>query len=479
MKTKLPILLLFCFAITSPAQAPDRQQFVRVEAPTVVLAHVRLIDGTGAAAREDQTIVISGGKVRSIEASAAAKPPADARVLDLNGYTVLPGLVGMHNHMFFPMGGSPPMYSNMGSSFPRLYLALGVTTIRTTGSVAPYADLEIKRLIDAGRMIGPKMHVTAPYFEGEGAFTPVMHQLAGPDDARRMVNYWADAGATSFKAYMNITRDELRAVVEEGHKRGLKITGHLCSIGYREAAEIGIDNLEHGLFADSEFVPDKKVDRCPPGSAVSASLRQLDLNGPAAQETIRTLVAKNVAVTSTLPVFEAGGAPLSQSGIGAAGALLNQRMLNVMSADARVRYLQARARVSPEANYVALLRKAMDFERAFVKAGGLLLAGPDPTGNGGVVAGFGDLREVELLVEAGFTPLEAIRIASFNGAKFLGEDARIGSVEVGKQADLMVVKGNPAANIGDIERVEIVFKDGVGYDSERLIQSVQGLVGIR
>jgi hypothetical protein len=385
----------------------------------------------------------------------------------------------MHDHMFFPQGGSPPIYSDMGASFPRLYLALGVTTIRTTGSVAPFTDLEIKRLIDAGRMIGPKMHVTAPYLEGRGAYTPVMHELTGADDARRMVNFWADEGATSFKAYMNITREELRAAVEEAHMRGLKVTGHLCSIGFREAAEIGIDNLEHGLMVDSEFVPDKKPDVCPPGAAVSASLRQLDLNGAAAQETIRTLVAKHVAITSTLPVFEAGGAPLSQTGIGAASALLNPRVLGVMSTDARVRYLTARARVSPEANYVALLRKAMDFERAFVRAGGLLLAGPDPTGNGGVVAGFGDLREVELLVEAGFTPVEAIKIASLNGAKFLGEDAHIGSVAVGKQADLMVVKGNPAANISDIERVEIVFKDGVGYDPEKLIQSVQGLVGIR
>ena len=479
MNIKLYVLILICFSALTFAQAPDRQQLIRVEAPTVVLTHVRVIDGTGAPPREDQTVVIRGGKIISVGPSSAATAPAGARVLDLTGYTVLPGLVGMHNHMFFPMGGSPPMYSNMGGSFPRLYLALGVTTIRTTGSVAPYTDLEIKRLVDSGRMIGPKMHVTAPYLEGAGAFTPVMRQLTGADDARRMVNYWADAGATSFKAYMNITRAELRAAVEEAHKRGLKVTGHLCSVGYREAAEIGIDNLEHGLFADTEFVPDKKPDQCPPGGAVTASLRQLDLNGLAAKETIRTLVAKNVAITSTLPVFEAGGAPLAQSGVGAASALLNPRVLGVMSVDARARYLQARARVSPDSNYVALLRKAMDFERAFVQAGGLLIAGLDPTGNGGVVAGFGDLREVELLVEAGFTPPEAIKIASFNGAKFLGEDARIGSIAAGKQADLMVVNGNPAANISDIERVEIVFKDGVGYDSEKLIQSVQGLVGIR
>jgi imidazolonepropionase-like amidohydrolase len=479
MKSKICVLVILLAAAVSSYAQQDRQQFIRTEASVIALTHVRVIDGTGATALDDQTLVISGGKIQSIEPAATAKIPGNAQTLDLTGYTILPGLVGMHNHMFFPMGGSPPMYSNMGSSFPRLYLALGVTTIRTTGSIAPYTDLEIKRLIDSGRMIGPKMHVTAPYLEGPGAFTPVMHELTGPEDARRMVNFWADLGATSFKAYMNITRDELRAAVEEAHKRGLKVTGHLCSIGYREAAEIGIDDLEHGLFANSEYVPNKEPNRCPQGGAVSNSLRPLDLNSAPVQETIRTLVAKNVALTSTLPVFEAAGAPLAQNGIGAASALLNPRVLNVMSTDARVRYLQARARVSPESNYVALLRKAMDFERAFVKAGGLLIAGLDPTGNGGIVAGFGDLREVELLVEAGFTPVEAIKIASLNGAKFLGEDARIGSIAPGKQADLMVIKGNPGANISDIEKVEIVFKDGVGYDSEKLIQSVQGLVGIR
>ena len=481
MKTTIAFLLLSVGCSTF-AQAPqsDRQQFIRVEAPVVALTHVRVIDGTGAAATEDQTIVITNGKINAVGTNVSV--PANAKVLDLTGYTVLPGLVGMHDHMFFPMGGTPPMYSNMGFSFPRLYLALGVTTIRTTGSVQPYLDLEIKKLIDAGRMIGPKMHVTAPYLEGPGAYTPVMHTLTGADDARRMVNYWGDLGATSFKAYMNITRDELRAAVEEAHKRGLKVTGHLCSIGFREAAEIGIDNLEHGLFPDSEFVPNKQPDKCP-GAAVNATLRTLDVRSDPVQETIRTLVTKHVAVTSTLPVFEAS-APMApaQAGpnaIGAASALLNPRMLNVMNNEARVRYLTARSRVAVNSPQADLVRKSMDFERAFVAAGGLLIAGLDPTGNGGVVAGFGDLREVELLVEAGFTSVDAIKIASLNGAKFLGEDSQIGSIAIGKQADLMIVKGNPAAKIGDIENVEIVFKDGVGYDSEKLIQSVQGLVGIR
>jgi imidazolonepropionase-like amidohydrolase len=477
IRSSLILSLVAILSAFAAAQTNERQQFIRVDSPIVVLQHVRVIDGTGAAPADDQAIVISDGKISAVGPLAAITVPTGAKTIDLTGYTVMPGLVGMHEHLFFPMGGNPPIYSDMGISFPRLYLAFGVTTIRTTGSVAPYTDLEIKRRIDSGQMIGPKMDVTAPYLEGKGAYTPVMHELTGPDDARRMVNFWADEGATSFKAYMNITRDELRAVVEEAHKRRMKVTGHLCSIGYREAAEIGIDDLEHGLFPDSEFVPDKKPDVCP-GNAVNQSLLTLDINGPQAQETIRTLVAKNVALTSTLPVFEAS-APLAQNGIGAARAVLNQRMLNSMSSDTRVRYLTSRARIPANSQTAVLVRRSMDFERAFSKAGGLLLAGLDPTGNGGVVAGFGDIREVELLVEAGFTPVEAIKIASYNGAKFLGRDSQVGSIAAGKQADLMVVKGDPSKNIFDLENVEIVFKDGIGYDSQKLIDSVQGLVGIR
>jgi imidazolonepropionase-like amidohydrolase len=116
---------------------------------------------------------------------------------------------------------------------------------------------------------------------------------------------------------------------------------------------------------------------------------------------------------------------------------------------------------------------------AFAKAGGLLLAGPDPTGNGGVLPGFGDQREIELLVEAGFTPSQAIQIGTENGAIYLGQRDRIGTLAPGKQADIVLIKGDPSSNIADIENVETVFKAGVGYDSKKLIDSVRGQVGIR
>jgi imidazolonepropionase-like amidohydrolase len=121
----------------------------------------------------------------------------------------------------------------------------------------------------------------------------------------------------------------------------------------------------------------------------------------------------------------------------------------------------------------------MQFEYAFAKVGGLLLAGSDPTGNGGVLPGFGNQREIELLVEAGFTAVEAIQVATQNGARFLGREDQIGTVAPGKHADIVVIKGDPVKNIAEIENVELVFKDGVGYDSRKLIESVRGQVGIR
>ena len=480
------IFLVLAFSLTTASVtaqsasqlSPAVREFVKVDAPVVVLNHVRVIDGTGAAPRADQAVVMQGGKIAVIGDAAGTKIPEQAKVLDLSGYTVIPGLVGMHNHLFYTADRSPgppgPLINQVTFSAPRLYLASGVTTMRTTGSLEPYADLNLKRKIDAGQSPGPKIDVTAPYLEGSSSVFTQLHELTGPDDARRMVNFWADQGATSFKAYMQITRAELRAAAEEAHKRHLKITGHLCSVGFREAAEAGIDDLEHGFLVDTEFMPGKKPDECPAGglAAAATTFLQLDPNSSQMQDLFRFLIDHHVAITSTLPVFELGvpGRPP-----------LQQRMLDAMLPEARSNYLTARtlSHSNPQNNFAAVLRKEMDLEHAFVKAGGTLLNGPDPTGIGGTLAGFGDQRGVELLVEAGFTPVEAIRISTLNGAEFEGLAGSIGTLAPGKAADVVVIHGDPSANINDIEKVEIVFKDGVGYDPGKLIESVRGVVGIR
>ncbi|MCU1304896.1 MAG: amidohydrolase [Candidatus Sulfotelmatobacter sp.] len=467
-------------ALAAQNLSEEVRSFVKVDAPVVVLAHVRVIDGTGAAAREDQTVVISKGKIDSVSDASSASVPKDAQVIDLHGYSVIPGLVGMHDHMFYPMGNV--VFGEMAFSFPRLYLAGGVTTIRTGGSLEPYTDLEIKKKIDAGGMPGPKIHVTGPYLEGAGSWALQMHQLNGPEDATKTVNFWLDQGVDNFKAYMFITPAELGAAVEAAHKRGAKVTGHLCSIGFREAAALGIDDLEHGLLVDTEFLPTKKPGQCPEEPENPNLIAKLDVNAGPLHEMILDLIKHHVAITSTLPVFEMGsfpGRPTIQKRVlealspDARSALLERR---IRSSDASLMRQQYGSEVSP---WPAAFKKELEFEHAFAQAGGLLLAGLDPTGMGGVIAGFGDQREVELLVEAGFTPLEAIHIATFNGAQYLGEADKIGTIAPGKQADLVVIKGDPAKKIEDIENVETVFKDGIGYDSAKLIESVHGVVGSR
>jgi imidazolonepropionase-like amidohydrolase len=466
MRIAIVAVLFLTPAFSQSVLTPGVKPFIAVDAAVIALEHVRIIDGTGAPVQEDQTIVIDHGRIGAVGSAGQVAVPAGAQRMDLSHHTVIPGLVGMHEHLFYPSGGGVPIYMEHAFSFPRLYLACGVTTARTAGTLEPYTDLNIKKMIDDGRMPGPKMLITVGYLEGKGSFAPQMHELTDAEDARKFVEYWAGQGAHSFKAYMHITRDELAAAITGAHARGLKVTGHLCSIGFREAATMGIDNLEHGIVVDAEFSPGKQPDVC--SQATGPALAQLDVNSDPVRQTIGELVKHNVAVTSTLAVFES--APP-----------LQPRFVEALSQSAAVTYLAARERISEEGRSLSALRvrRELEFERAFVKAGGLLVAGADPTGNGSALAGFADQRNIELLVQGGFSAVEAIQIATLNGAKFLGLADRVGSIAIGKQADLVVIDGSPDKQIADIEKVQIVFKDGVGFDSAKLIQSVRGRVGVQ
>ena len=282
---------------SAPNLSPDVAPFVSVSAATFVIEHVRVVDGTGAAATEDQAIVVANGKIQWMGPASEVKKPSEAQVLDRAGYTVIPGLVGMHDHLYYTDSitlqtstgrlEEPGLFAaEIPYSAPRLYLAAGVTTMRTTGSVEPYADLKVKRRIDAKQMPGPSIDATAPYLEGAPTRFAQMHELKNAEEARQMVDYWAGEGMTSFKAYMNISRDELGAAIQAAHAHKLKLTGHLCSVTWPEAIALGIDDLEHGpVFADTEFVADKKGDACPNGG--SKSWAQMDVNGPQVQGLIR------------------------------------------------------------------------------------------------------------------------------------------------------------------------------------------------
>jgi imidazolonepropionase-like amidohydrolase len=472
--TRFSILALLCIPAVAVAQSAatlsnQTRQYVSVPDSVVALTNVTVIDGTGAAARPNQTIVIRGGKIADLGAAGRVSAPAGARVIDLTGSTVIPGLVGMHDHLFYTAAGGRA--AQMSFTGPRLYLGSGVTTIRTTGGRAPYAEINTRESIDAGRTPGPRVHLTAPYITGGNAGSAgSMAEITTPDEARRFVAYWGQEGATWIKAYTNIRRAELGAAIEEAHKRGMKVTGHLCSVSFQEAVALGIDNLEHGLLTATDFHSGKRPDECPSGGL--SQYGAASMTGETARATIQAMIAKNVGMTSTLAVYE----PFFPR-----RPVTDERSLEAMSPEVRAAYLSMRAGLDTArapAYTPEILRNMMAFEREFFAAGGRLAAGVDPTGSGGALPGFGDQRNYELLIEAGFTPAQTVQIMTANGAKSLGVYDKLGSIERGKIADLVVLQGDLTADPSVIRKVTTVFKDGVGYDSAKLIAAVKGRVGI-
>jgi len=465
-------LLLLALPTAAVAQrpanfGPQAREYISVDG-AVAITNVRVIDGMGAAPSEGQTVVLSGGKITAVGPAGSVAVPAGARTIDGSGKTVLPGMVGLHDHSYYTTAGRV-----VQSSFtaPLLYLAAGVTTVRTTGANNPYAELNLKRSVDRGDFPGPRLFITGPYLTGPGnGAGSTMVGLNNEEEARRVVAYWAAEGVSWLKFYTGVSRAAMKAAIDEGHKHGLKFTGHLCSVPYKEAVLQLIDPERHGLFANSDYDKTRKPDQCSPN--MMGSFSNLDVSSEEVKSTFKAMIDKGVGLTSTLVVYELfvpNRPPLEQ------------RVLDAMSTDAKNEYLTSRAQIAATNSGIPLeiFKTGMKYELAFAKAGGLLGSGVDPTGNGGALFGYGDQRNVELLVEAGFTPVEAIQVATSNGAKVLGIFGQTGSIAVGKNADLVLVSGNPASRIADIKNVEMVFRDGVGYDSAKMVAAVRGLVGVR
>ena len=467
-------LVVISFLVFIPSQSntqqvsPIVQQFITVTADTFALVHAKLIDGTGGPAKPDQTIIVIKGRITRVGNSSNTNISQTAKIIDCNGKTIIPGMVMMHEHMFYGEF-VPPYYFGMEMplSFPRLYLAGGATTIRTTGTVEAQTDLNIKKWIDEGKMVGPDIDVTAPYFERESLPIPEIPFIKSPEEAAKLANFWIDKGCTSFKVYMNITRADLKQVVTIAHKNNLKVTGHLCSITYREAAELGIDNLEHGFIPCSDFVVAKKEDACPFG--VQQSLTRLDVNSADMKNLMTFLIKKNVALTSTLPVFEpyTGREMIPGAGENALAPEIKESVEKTYKGS-----------VGKDSSATTLFKKEMAWEKRFVEMGGRLMAGVDPTGAGRTIPGYADRHVLELLVEAGFTFPQAVKICSLNAAEYLGRDKEIGTIAEGKRADLVLIDGDPEKEIKSVRNTEIVFKNGVGYDSKKLFDSVIGKVGL-
>lgn len=446
-----------------PALGPGLRPFVTVDAPVVALTHVRLLDGTGTPARNDHTIVVSGSRIQAVGPHSEITIPAGAEVIDLRGHTVIPGLVSLHEHTWF---GGVKNSTPMPAGAP-LYLAMGVTTAMTAGTPFPYDELNLKRMIDAGLSPGPRLHISGPYLNGGEPRPGGNRILSSPEDVKRVVDYWAAEGATWFKFMGTGTRDLLGALIQEAHARGLRVSGHLCSVTFTEAAALGIDALQHGFITNSDYVAGKQADVCPAENMRIQA--DVDVESVAVQRSIEAIVASGAAVVSTLGVYET---------FNPERARLDPRAMEMLTPETR-REVEDNHAGMAESGFVVpvrLLENMMQWERAFVGAGGLLGAGSDPWGTG-YLPGFGNLRNYEMLIEAGFSAGEAVQIMTLNGARILGEDTRLGSVSVGKLADLVVIRGDPVTTPSDIYEVVTVFKDGVGYGSDLLREASRGKIG--
>ena len=218
-------ILLQCLVLKSIAQefTPQVKDYIKINSPVVAITDVKLIDGTGKPVKPHQTIIFSNGKISQVGDAQKIKIPSGAQIVDGSGKTLIPGLVMLHEHLYYTI--PVDNYFNIAEmpySFPRLYLAGGVTTARTAGSIEPQTDLALKRMITEGKIIGPDLDVTAPYIEEQGYDIPALNVVKGSEDAAATARFWADKGCTSFKMYVHATRADMAAVVQEAHKRHFK-----------------------------------------------------------------------------------------------------------------------------------------------------------------------------------------------------------------------------------------------------------------
>lgn len=464
-------IFIFLVVITIEAQEFSNQvkRFITVNENIVAITNVTIIDGTGAAPKKNQTVILNKDQIQEVGTFSKTKVPEGAKVIDGTGKTVIPGLIMLHEHLFY----SKPFENwfsvgQMTFTFPRLYLAGGVTTMRTGGSIQPQTDLNVKKWIAEGKMTGPKMDVTGPFIEREGPRVPELGFIGNTEEVSKIVNYWADKGVTSFKVYNNITKEDLKICVAEAHKRGLKVTGHLCSLTYKEASEIGIDNLEHGFMASSDFAIDKVENICAPFAARTGLVNEA-IDGKKINDLIELLIKNKTTITATPVVFE----PYTGHEVVPGGGL--DALASPFKEQVQKRYDRSQQK---DAQSIALFNKNLQWLKRFHEKGGLLVAGTDPTGAGRTVAGYANQRTIEIFVEAGFSVSEAIKISTYNGAVFLKKEKQIGTLEKGKKADIILINGNLEQDIKNIRKMEIIFKDGIGFDSQKLFESVKGQVGL-
>jgi imidazolonepropionase-like amidohydrolase len=393
----------------------------------------RLIDGTGRPPVEDSVVLLRGGKIVAAGAAASVPIPRGTEFVDAKGKSVLPGLWEMHAH-FEQVEWGP------------IYLATGVTTARDVGNEREFI-VAARDAIAAGRGIGPRL-VMAGVVDGSGPFSLGVIRVDTPEQAREQVQKYKAAGFQQIKIYSSVKPDILKVVTAEAHRLGMTVTGHIpFGMNAIQGIEDGMDQINH-----VEYITPLMVD---------SKSQTIDPDAPNVKKIIKLLLDHHVVVDDTLALMEIILHPLDhpisgfEPGILKVAPELKQALETMGAAPAKA------------AQSAATFRAMETTVRVLHQAGVPIVAGTDQT-----VPGFSLDREIELHVQAGFTPMEAIQSATIVAARAMGMENDSGTIEVGKRADVILVDGNPLENISDIRKVSAVFAGGRMFQPAALWSSV-------
>ena len=437
----------------------DISPYIKYSKKTIAFTNATLIDGTGNDIKRNQTIIVENGLFKALGSTNNTAIPKEILTINLNGKTVIPGIIGMHNHLHIP--GFP----YVGDIAAKLYLANGVTTIQTCGAASPYKELELAKKIALGKHIGPDIIPSAPFITGEGG-NPNMIIPKNENHLKDTMQHWINQGVKWFKVYRNTHPNDLKIIIDEAHKNNAKVRGHLCSITFEEAAKLGIDAIEHGLNSMSDFRTGKNYGIC---NGDRKYIDSLDLNSDKVHQLLQLLVQKKVFLTSTLSIFEASIPNRIH---------IDNRTLEIMSPYLKSQYKENKKELESKKQDFTRnkrLKRIMQLEYQYYKMGGLVCAGVDAGRH--VLPGFGDQRNYELLLEAGFSVEQAIQIMTGNGARAL-EINSIGTIELGKTANFVILNGDLENNATIIKNVETVFKNGIGYNPIKILNDNKGKFGL-
>jgi len=404
-----------------------------------------LIDGTGRDPIPDSVVVIEKGRIVDAGLKSRVKIPSGAQKVDARGKTILPGLWDMHAH-FEQVEWGP------------IYLAAGATTVRDCGNEFEFITA-VRDAVASGRGLGPRL-LLAGIVDGTGPSATGVARVDTPEQAKMWTDKYHDAGFQQMKIYSSVQLEEVKDVAEEAHRLGMTVTGHVpIGLNAYQTIEVGQDQINHIPYIVDIMVPPLPEDASRLDRAEARA--NLDLNSPDAQKAIAFLVQRGTVVDPTIALFEFFSASTAKP-----AASIEPGVVKVAPE------LQAiLTDVGPPSPQADLNEKVFAKELAVVgalhKAGVPIVAGTDQT-----VPGHSLYREIELYVQAGFTPMEAIQAATIVPARVMGLDKEVGTVEAGKRADVIILDANPLESIRNIRKVEFVITNGVMYNCAELWRSV-------